>query len=430
MYNNRSLKLEERAIGILLIVCLTILQGINVSGSFGITSFIYIIAFIYYVGDNRFQKIAFSWPLMIWLVLTIYHYINAKYIHHVPKTDIIDLMHGLRVYSCLVIFAYYACIDFKGTVKLLLDAYTTKAFLALLFLLSGGYSAEDRLTGAGASATGLGQSAAICCIFLVYYNCYKRLSILKNVQYLAIPLIIIVLSQTRNAFAMASISIMITQVVRISKISRSVILTSILSAFSIIIALGMVFYFLQDSGLASRFAKGEEYVESHFYRHNATGTFFDVIVGDRLPYYINGWEFFLKSPVTGIGMWNYKYLTGGIYPLHSEYMVHLCEGGVIGASLWLSFILFNIFIIWKCININKYKWSAISSIIVILFCAIYAREFFGEVFCPPYSLILAWYCSKKFYHKNYNKILNVDPSISFQEILEKPNIIDLIKRNK
>lgn len=105
-------------------------------------------------------------------------------------------------------------------------------------------------------------------------------------------------------------------------------------------------------------------------------------------------------------MWNYKNYTGGRYPLHSEYMVHLCEGGIIGSALWLSFIFFIVFIIWKYINIKEYKLSAISSVLVLLFCAIYAREFFEEVFYPPYALIIAWYCSRKIFHRDINRHLH------------------------
>jgi hypothetical protein len=401
MIKKKALSINDRIIGIFLIICLTLLQGLGIPGSYGITSVIFIISVLNYISDKRIKKIFLSWPLSIWLALTIYHYVNAQFIHHVPETNIVDLLHGLRLYSCIIIFVYFACIDYKGTVKLLLDAYIIKSAIVLLFLFSGGYSAGERLTGAGASATGLGQNAALCCIFLVYYNSLVKLSILKNVQYLIIPLTVILLSQTRNALAMAVISIAMLQVVRISRVGKPVILTSLLTVISMVLVFGVVFYFLQDSALASRFVEGSEYEDYKL----ETGTVFDKIVGDRLIYYVLGWSFFLTSPLTGIGMWNYKYYTGGKYPLHSEYMVHLCEGGIIGSVLWLSFVFFIIYIIWRYIKIKEYKLCAISSVFVLLFCAIYAREFFEEVFYPPYALIIAWYCSRRFFHIDLNQHL-------------------------
>lgn len=264
-----------------------------------------------------------------------------------------------------------------------------------------GYSGVGSLYGAGASATGLGQNAALTCIFLVYYNCFNKQSIRQNIQYLIIPVVVILLSQTRNAFAMATISILSLLIVKQSMKTKSFFLTTVLVILSALFVFAIASYFLQDSSLFSRFAEGEQYDDAKL----ATGSVFDKIVGDRLVYYVLGWYFLVQSTLTGIGMWNYKFMTGGRFPLHSEYMVHLCEGGIIGFVLWVSFLLFIFFIIWKYIKLGVYKWCAISSIVVLLFCAIYAREFFEEVFYPPYSLVIAWYCSKKIFRHDLNKRL-------------------------
>lgn len=136
MHNSRKLSIADRTIGVSLMICLTIMEGLHFSGSFGITSSVFIFCFFYYSFDKKFLKIATSWPLLIWLTLTLYHYINAQYIHHVPDTNFIDLLHGLRMYSCIAIFAYFACIDYKETVKILLDSYILKSLFVLLFMFS------------------------------------------------------------------------------------------------------------------------------------------------------------------------------------------------------------------------------------------------------------------------------------------------------
>jgi hypothetical protein len=153
------------------------------------------------------------------------------------------------------------------------------------------------------------------------------------------------------------------------------------------------------SGTAFEQRFHSSYEESYFFRNNATGTIFDKIVGDRLVYYILGWRFFLQSPLTGIGMWNFKPMYGGDYPLHSEYMIHLCEGGLIGIGLWLLFLFCIFRIIFKYSLNIWYKVAALSSMAVLLFCAIYAREFFYETFYPVYGLILSFLFISKDEHK-------------------------------
>jgi O-antigen ligase len=61
------------------------------------------------------------------------------------------------------------------------------------------------------------------------------------------------------------------------------------------------------------------------------------LLGDRTYYYLKGWELFVKHPVTGIGLRNFRIKTGSKETMHSEYMVQLAEGGIIGSFLFILF---------------------------------------------------------------------------------------------
>ena len=62
-------------------------------------------------------------------------------------------------------------------------------------------------------------------------------------------------------------------------------------------------------------------------------------MGDRAFMYDYGWELFLENPLTGIGLQNFRWQNAlGIeLALHSEYMVQICECGIIGSVLFLIF---------------------------------------------------------------------------------------------
>jgi O-antigen ligase len=62
-------------------------------------------------------------------------------------------------------------------------------------------------------------------------------------------------------------------------------------------------------------------------------------MGDRAFMYDCGWDLFLEHPLTGIGLLNFRLQNAlGIdLVLHSEYMVQICECGIIGSILFLIF---------------------------------------------------------------------------------------------
>jgi len=117
------------------------------------------------------------------------------------------------------------------------------------------------------------------------------------------------------------------------------------------------------------------------------------LVGDRSYHYMLGWKAFQKHPVTGVGLTNVPRIYHFKYTLHTEYMVQLAEGGMVGTSIWLLFIggMF-----WVIIKAWKHKpRSAIlvclSGMFAIMFINITAWTYDSVRFFIIYGLILA-YC--------------------------------------
>lgn len=88
------------------------------------------------------------------------------------------------------------------------------------------------------------------------------------------------------------------------------------------------------------------------------------LVGDRAIMYIEGWDFFLHNIWTGIGLTQYAHLSQIGLLLHTEYMVQLCECGIIGSLL---FIIFYGSMIKKIIRIRKEPYSKNLSLIYFSF---------------------------------------------------------------
>lgn len=395
--NDIKLTRKEDYICKLLFLISPIIGYLQIPARNTIVSLLFLVVFIVYWGKSRlFRKLSTSFPLMIWLLLTLFHCVNAL-AKHVPEVNVLDILHGLKIYSCICIFYYWGIVDFKSTIKILVSCFICYLCISFVVCDFGGDELGGRMTGA-IYATALGQSAAITCFYIVYHSLIKRMSIGKTFLYFLLPFVVIILTQSRNAMAMMGIAVFayIWVYVRGKNASKRILVLSLIGVVSLLIAYNIFIH----SDFANRIIEvSDKHELSYQYRTYGTGTFFDDIVGDRLIYYVLGFQLFLLSPITGVGMWNYKYVVDGIYPLHTEYMVHLCEGGIIAATLWL---LFWIYIIWgsyKYVTRREYRIVIFLTIAQLLFCALYARLFFSEFFYPiiGITLSLIWLFKKHKY---------------------------------
>lgn len=382
-------------------ICITLLAsdplftGVGLSGHFTLVDMLYTIVFLYYCQKNNFRKILTSIPMVIWLLLTIYQYSNAI-IKGVPSMSGLNLFHGFKVYACICIFAYWASIDFSKAIKCLVKCF----LLDLLVILAFSNMSTGRLSGV-MWATGLGQLSAFIGVYIAYYAALNKISFSKLLCLYSLPFIVIVLTQSRNSLGILGITLIASIIAYYSgkgKVfsARTVIFLFLLSVFFLVLS-----PYIMDSAFVQRAMEAKEANEDSYYtQNNSTGTIFDSIVGDRLYYYLMGWQLFLENPLTGIGLSNFQFVTRGDFPLHTEYMVQLCEGGLVAACLWVAFIYY----VLKGIVLFKenyvIKIIALVSIVSLLFCGIYAREFYTEFFYPVYGVALSLTFTRKIFHKS------------------------------
>ena len=115
-------------------------------------------------------------------------------------------------------------------------------------------------------------------------------------------------------------------------------------------------------------------IEETSMTYGAENSLFLKFMGDRAFFYIYGFELFLKNPLNGIGLTNFPIYMNTEVPIHSEYIVQLCECGLIGSFLYL---LFNASIIRSIIKAFKHTPYALvmvclGGMLSVLFISLYS----------------------------------------------------------
>ncbi len=360
---------------------------LGVHGAYAVGSLSFGLVYAYYFFQrSAFRKIAFTFPMWVWIALTVYHLVNAMY-KHVPGIDFYDWLHGFKIYACMVIVCYWCSLNFKETVRTLFIVYG----LILLFFLITGYESlaegEGRLHSTEA-AVAVGHWAGIFSMFVSLYCIMNRVRLVNAMLMFAYALAFTFFSQGRVSMLMILFSMIGYAYTYIRMGGRRVASRTIG-----ILAVGSIGTFLlmsvySNSGLSRRMEETRDYRDSYFYRTVDVNPIVDRVAGDRVTYYYYGWEFFKSHPWTGIGFGNYKNMTGGDYPMHPDYMVHVAEGGWIAIILYLIFHIYIIYNLWKIPKTERYKVIAVMGLVTILVISIWAGVFTKELFFPAYGIIL------------------------------------------
>lgn len=356
-------------------------------GRLTFVSLIYIIIFFilnYYYKD--FRKFAKSTPLKIWIVLTLYHLVNAS-LKNVPAINFVDYLMGFKVYASICIFSFLFYTNLKATCKYIYYNYIV--WLTIAFLITF-VSFGQRLTGDVVIAIEIGRNAMLMAVAAIFYCISVGVKLKGLVLRLIFPAFFILISQTRTSFGILLIiligyyySYILKGRLNFNKIVGTIII--------IFISMLSYDYLIENTGLGDRLQENVENIESSTYRKKIkTGTYFDYIAGDRIYYYVKGWELFQAHYYTGIGLDNFKDYTHGNYPMHVEYMTHLAEGGIIAFTLWMLFILILFRYILK-FRINKrLRTLLLFMMLAIIFACGYTVMYENELYVILYAIILSF----------------------------------------
>lgn len=221
----------------------------------------------------------------------------------------------------------------------------------------------------------------------------QRLSVIFFWSVVGLAIVLSVLSGTRKALGAIIILLVGFILHSDSEEKRSLMDYFRIAFFFAVLYLGMG-YVMDNTVIGERFAETSEQSTVVFTDDESTNLFLNTILGDRAIMYELGFMVFLKSPLTGIGLNNFMSATGYPYRLHTEYMVQLCENGIIGLSLLM---LFYYLLIKKIIECHKKYCENITfmmfGVLAILFlnltawtyCTIYGMVFYGILIAFAYT---------------------------------------------
>lgn len=112
--------------------------------------------------------------------------------------------------------------------------------------------------------------------------------------------------------------------------------------------------------------------------------FLMTLLGDRAIQYEMALELYHENFLTGIGLTNFMDASGGELVLHSEYMVQLCENGMIGFVLLM---LFYILLMIGLFRNRKYEKRIVNMVLFGLLTVLFVN-FTGWTYCQKYAMII------------------------------------------
>lgn len=332
---------------------------------------------------------------LCWTVLLCYSLINATIKGFSSDGGVFFFykVNFLEPFIFLVITTLELYKDKQKTLKTIWTAIGVYLLLGLPFL---GRSATDRVM-----AQGLGNMYPLMTVvfFFVTSILYVERKI-KTRLFIAIALFvsfIVLISGTRKAFG-AEI-ILLLGVVFYSG-GKNILWRWIRIALVGVMLLVGVRIAINNSRVGERLAEGldeetalawSEY-DVQLVNNQATNDLLIQLLDDRAIQYALGLDLFRIHPWTGIGLTNFIDESGYSCRLHTEYMVQLCENGIIGFALLIFFYVLMIKSLRKRDGAERPRavGMALFGLIAILFLSITAWTYNADFAMIVYAVIFAY----------------------------------------
>ncbi len=295
--------------------------------------------------DRKFLKLINSKPIIFWGLWVLYSIVNLQIQGYYGELSFLFyiVLQLWRPFLVMCIAAKETQRNARKLFQVLTVSFLIYGILSVT-VLGGTGAQEERLIGE------LGNNGPLTVMFLIFFASLlyvnKWLNRKKLVPLLAFAFFVVAISGTRKAFGAALIMTGFLIFSQFSLRTKKILLVAVLG---ISLYFGYA-YAMGNTILGERFEQGLEVGE----KYNITNFKALNVLGDRVFFYIDAWEIFKDNPITGIGLKNYLQHSNVKITIHSEYMVQLAEGGIIGTFL---FLLFNFWIgknLLRFINIKGY----------------------------------------------------------------------------
>lgn len=325
-------------------------------------------------------------PILFWALWVIYSYINWEVVGIRPEGKTINFVLSNFIYPIVIMcLVYYeGSKEPKRTTLVVIAALAAYVILGLLFQdnsVDNGWEAER---GGHQLGNSLPLNACVLTFFAVLAYAKGWIGKRWLMVILLLTLGIILFVATRKALVGWAIILGVSFFGRFKFEKPSDWLRVLLLLVAAIVAYN---FLMNHTYLGVRM---QETIEQGM-EINETDVEALNYLGDRAMQYAWAWEEFLKHPLTGIGICNYQAVTGSYFRLHTEYMVQLCECGIIGAILFLLFVLGMFGKIFKSRSQgdNKLLFVCLGGLLCILSISFTAWTYSGCHYFAMYGMILA-----------------------------------------
>jgi hypothetical protein len=356
---------------------------INIDGKSRILVVITIIALLVNICNKEYRKQLFSAPCIFYILWILYNVINWQFtgydsemIGEVPLYITTRLLCPLMCLSIAIKeFVNYP----KGIILSVLIGFLAYSYIGT-FILNPLY--RDDM-----SQTTLGNDLALFALFIpsviglsnkMGFNSNKIFYILS-----AFSVGVVILTAERKALG-ASFLIIAFYYLAQRNISIGTIFKLLLVAIALYLG---VDYTLNNTPMGERMLSlfNSNDNEQMVYRDVDVSPY--TMFGSRAYHYAKGIQLFLQHPINGIGLTNFQKVAQFPFRLHTEYMVQLCECGILGTSL---FMLFYGKILYLLKTTFQYKGRR--DIVIFLFGTLLAILFIGltswQYECRQFFVIL------------------------------------------
>ena len=375
---------------------LTILVGFDLGGRGAFLASV--LFFLISYKDPLLKKVTKNKMNVIFGLLILYHFINAL-IKGAPVGSVFtSFISMFNLYAMLIMAGYLYLKNEKKAIRFFLIGYAL--FIVLGFATGISMGNEGRLANEGdyVSHININQFVPVVglfLLFLVYNKFHSQKRLVRTIIIAIAPMIVLVMSGSRNGilFLLAFMIALVFGGLAGRKLTFGQILLAV-------IGIGVMWfgydYIINNTVVGERIITTSEQAEMF---NMETGVWFLDVLGDRGIFYLIGWQDFLSHPISGIGYMNFSTLHSNDlrFALHSEYLIHLVEGGLIAFVLFLSFyygVIKNLILIWKKRHAATI-FVLLCSVVLYLVVGLTAREFMYVQFYPMIACLVL--------KKRYNK---------------------------
>jgi O-antigen ligase len=331
-----------------------------------------------YLNVESFRTNLLSTPFMYWFIWVIYAFTNTLTLG--GYLNLPNLSFFTMLFIPLVVIWFINAVQYqdrKYIFNIIIIGLFIRIFLNYIFESSNLQNFGDRLGGTlNPNEIAVSAVVLICFIFLKYFHNEIRLSYM--IILISFPVFIIILAGSRGSFgALLLLIIAFFVIIRTEKRWNNFAIL----LFSLILIYCLLTYILANTNLGTRlsetFSQGE-----NFTGPKSNSTLLNKF-GDRGLFYQLGYDIFLTHPLRGIGLGNFIKYSGSVVQ-HSEYMIQLCELGLIGSTLFILFYGYigrNLFYLRRILPIERKLIEAyIGVFCVILFLALSLFQYTLVVF--------------------------------------------------